>query len=162
MIKVFIYLLITFFLDNLLNNLNVSGYFIPHLVLSSLIISYLILRDNNKFIVLSLITFFIYDILYFNNFYNIISFLIITYTIIFYFKTHEINILNIIILTIIVIFIYNFIIFLISILYLNNNYEISFFFNKFTHSIIINLVYNILSYYIFCNNKSYFLSKKTK
>jgi len=49
MIKLIIYILITFFLDNLFNNLEITkNLLFPHLVLSSLIIIFIMLKDNKS------------------------------------------------------------------------------------------------------------------
>lgn len=160
MIKLIIYILITFFLDNLLNNLEITNLLFPHLVLSSLIILFIIVKDNKKYLILTLILGFIYDILYNNIPYNIFIFLIIGLIIISYYKFFKTNFINTIFLTVIIIFIYNFLIFLISVIYLNNDYTTSIFINKFINNILLNIIYNTLSYFIFCHNKSYYLSKK--
>lgn len=160
MIKLIIYILITFFLDNLFNNLEIKELFFPHLVLSYLIIIFIILKDNKKYLILTLILGFIYDILYNNIPYNIFIFLIIGLIIISYYKFFKISFINTILLTVIIIFIYNFLIFLISVIYLNSDYTTSLFINKFINSILLNIIYNTLSYLIFCHNKSNSLSKK--
>lgn len=160
MIKLIIYILITFFLDNLFNNLEIKELFFPQFIVSSLIILFIMLKDNKKYLILTLILGFIYDILYNNIPYNIFIFLIIGLVIISYYKFFKISFINTILLTTIIIFIYNFLIFLISVIYLNNDYTTSIFINKFINSILLNIVYNALSYFIFCHNKSYYLSKK--
>lgn len=160
MIKLIIYILITFFLDNLFNNLEIKELFFPHLVLSSLIIIFIIVKDNKKYLILTLILGFIYDILYNNIPYNIFIFFIIGLIIISFYKLFKINIFNTIILTIIIIFIYNFLIFLISVIYLNNDYVVIDFLVKIKDSILLNVIYNTLLYFIFCHNKSNSLSKK--
>jgi len=161
MIKLIIYILITFFLDNLFNNLEITkNLLFPHLVLSSLIIIFIMLKDNKKYLILTLILGFIYDILYNNIPYNIFIFFIIGLVIISFYKLFKTNFINTILLTIIIIFIYNFLIFLISVIYLNNDYTTYIFINKFINSILLNVIYNSLSYLIFCHNKSYYLSKK--
>ena len=160
MIKLIIYILITFFLDNLFNNIEITNILFPHLVVSSLIIIFILLKDNKKFILLTLILGFIYDILYNNIPYSIFIFLMLGVVIISINKLFKINLINICFLTIIIIFIYNFLIFLISVIYLNNNYVVIDFLTKFKNSILLNIIYNTLSYLIFCHNKSNTLSKK--
>jgi len=160
MIKLIIYILITFFLDNLLNDLEITNLLFPQFIVSYLIIIFIILKDNKKYLILTLILGFIYDILYNNIPYNIFIFLILGFIIISFYKLFKINIFNTIILTIIIILIYNFLIFLISVIYLNNNYVVLDFLEKFKDSILLNIIYNTLSYLIFCHNKSNSLSKK--
>ena len=160
MIKLIIYILITFFLDNLLNNLEITNLLFPQFIVSSLVILFIMLNDNKKYLILTLIIGFIYDILYNNISYNIFIFLILGLIIISFYKLFKVNLFNTIILTIIIILIYNFLIFLISVIYLNNDYTTSIFINKFINSILLNIIYNTLSYLIFCHNKSNSLSKK--
>jgi len=160
MIKLIIYILITFFLDNLLNNLEITNLLFPQFIVSSLVILFIMLNDNKKYLILTLIIGFIYDILYNNISYNIFIFLILGLIIISFYKLFKVNLFNTIILTIIIILIYNFLIFLISVIYLNNNYVVLDFLEKFKDSILLNIIYNTLSYLIFCHNKSNSLSKK--
>ena len=160
MIKLIIYILTTFFLDNLLSNLEITNLLFPHFVLSSLVILFIMLKDNKKYLIFILILGFIYDILYNNIPYNIFIFLIIGLIIISFYKLFKVNLFNTIILTIIIIFIYNFLIFLISVIYLNNNYVVIDFLTKFKNSILINIIFNTLSYFTICHNKSNSLSKK--
>ncbi len=160
MIKLIIYVIVTFFLDNILTNINNLNFFVPHLVVSSLIIINIILKDNEKYLILSLIIGFIYDILYYNMPYHIFIFLLLAFIVIIYFKLFKINVFSVLFLTIFIIFIYTFIMFLISIIYLNNNYTPYYFMNYFINSILLNIIFNTISYYLFCNNKSDYLRKK--
>ncbi|MDD5980368.1 MAG: rod shape-determining protein MreD, partial [bacterium] len=150
----------TFFLDNILNNINNLNYLVPHLVVSSLIIISIILKNNEKYLVISLIIGFIYDILYYNIPYHIFIFLLLAFIVIIYFKLFKLNIFSVLILTIFIIFTYTFIMFLISIIYLKNNYTPYYFMSCFINSILLNIIYNIISFCLFCNNKSYYLRKK--
>ena len=76
--KVFLFLLFTFFLDitfNLYININLLY---PMFTLSSLIILYFLIKNKNNYLILSIILGFIYDLIYSSTFINTVLFFIIS------------------------------------------------------------------------------------
>lgn len=157
-----IYVIVSFFVDNLLANYfnyNTLSYLMVDIVISILVILYF--RNNLKtYLVFCVVIGFIYDLLYYDIPFNIIIFLIIGLIIKLFFDYFKKNIVNVVVVTCLVIFIYNFFLFLISVIYYKSGYVMTDFINKFTHSLIINIIYNVISYILLCRKVSMKIIKK--
>lgn len=148
--KVFLFLLFTFFLDitfNLYININLLY---PMFTLSSLIILYFLIKNKNNYLILSIILGFIYDLIYSSNFINTVLFFIISLIIKNIFNKN-ISIIKILFTFLIIIFIYDLSLFLYVVIVNKYSYSLNIFLNKYLSSLIINFIYII----IFCRKKYY-------
>lgn len=148
--KVFLFLLFTFFLDitfNLYININLLY---PMFTLSSLIILYFLIKNKNNYLILSIILGFIYDLIYSSTFINTVLFFIISLIIKNIFNKN-ISIIKILFTLLTIIFIYDLSLFLYVVIVNKYSYSLNIFLNKYLSSLIINFIYII----IFCRKKYY-------
>lgn len=126
--------------------ISVNSYMVPLFSLLSLIFIYPYLKkDKIKYLLISFMLGFIYDLV-FTNFYVLNSFLFLTisYLIYLYFKKLKYNTLNVFVLSILLIFLYNILLFIIFNLTKYNTYNIDSFIFIIKHFFIINLIYALI------------------
>ena len=146
-----IYFFITIFLDFLFStfiscvfqNINI---FFPVVLVSSLPVIYILLKNEKLFFILIIITGIIYDIL-FSDVVLINSYFFILYGLFInnYYKKHNPKVLNILIISILGIVFYDSFIFFILILIKYSSFEINDLYYKIIRSILINTIYVLLS-----------------
>lgn len=148
--KVFLFLLFTFFLDITFNlYINIKLLY-PMFTISFLIILYFLIKNKNNYLILSIILGFIYDLIYSSVFINTVLFFIISLIIKNIFNKN-ISIIKILFTFLIIIFIYDLSLFLYVVIVNKYSYSLNIFLNKYLSSLIINFIYII----IFCRKKYY-------
>ena len=145
-----IYIIISFLLEGLISNYLSSSLLRGVFTLISLSLIYpYYYKDLNKYYILSFIIGFIYDITYTNTlFLNACVFLAIAFLIIKIDKIISNNLINSILIGCITIFLYRIIIYLIYIIIGKFNFNINILLSSITSSLILNIIYIILSYVI--------------
>ena len=140
---------ISIILENLSNiYLSSFNYFVPLFTLLSLIFIYpCFKKEKYKYYIFSSIAGFIYD-LFFTNFYvlNSIIFLLCSYFIYHIFKRFDYNVISVILTTIFVIFFYNAFCFCILNFFLYTNYSLLEFSVILRYFFVLNLIYSISMY----------------
>lgn len=150
-----IIIIISIILDGVLSNFlpytigNLS-YFTPLLTLVSLFLIYqFYIKKTKKYYIVALIMGLIYDLLYTNLlFYNSILFLIIAILIKYLYKNFEVNYFNIILYIIVIITSYEIIQALIILSFQLVPITISKLIYKIIHSLILNIIYTEIVYFI--------------
>ena len=150
-----IVIIISIILDGILSNFlpytigNLS-YFTPLLTLVSLFLIYpFYIKKAKKYYIAALIMGLIYDLLYTNLlFYNSILFLIISILIKYLYKNFEVNYFNIILYIIVIITSYEIIQALIILSFQLVPITISKLIYKIIHSLILNIIYTEIVYFI--------------
>lgn len=147
-----IYIVITMFLDYFFSNIldysyNNLSYFFPMLMVVALIIIYSLLKNKTNIFIISLILGIIYDLMYLNFYpFNTLIFFILGVIVN---KVNNFNSISICIKSLLFIFIYDSIIFFSLVISKYSNNTIYDLFYKFSHSILLNIIYVIISYTIF-------------
>lgn len=148
--KKYIIILISIIIDGLIPNItlyemNNLTYFTPLCTIVSLIFIY---EDRFFFKLLFAIS-ILYGMLYMNNvFLTFILFFIVMIVIKTFKRSFKDNLFTIVIQIFLVIFIYDGLFYLINILMSNVTFDIGTYLYKFLHSIIFNLFYGIILFYI--------------
>ncbi len=146
-----IYTLISFFLDTLLSLSINSAYqniniFFPLIFVSSIPISYILIKSKKLFFITYIIFGILFDFLYSDIiFINLYYYLLTGLFCYIFYSNHKITYLNITLISILSFILYDVYIFLILILIGYSNFNISSFFYKISHSVIINISYIIIS-----------------
>lgn len=161
-----IYIVITFFIEIILNSLipfsyqNISIFF-PALIATSIPIFYLIIKNKTHFFCFITILGIIYDILYSEILLiNVYYFIFISFFIYIYYETHEKNIFNIFLLSLLSSIFYDTFIFFILIFINYSNFKIEYLYYKIIHTLMLSFIYIITSLIILkCR---IFNSKKSK
>ena len=150
-----IYLIVSFVLDILFNNIVSTFYghiniFFPCFLVSSFCMSYLLFKNKKLFLVIIVLLGLLYDILFSEiALINLYSFLIISIFINYYYKKNNPSLLNIFIISISSIVFYDIFIFF-SLILLNvlTDDSISLYY-KIYNSLLSNIIYILLSIFIF-------------
>ncbi len=146
-----IYTLISFFLDTLLSLSINSAYqniniFFPLIFVSSIPISYILIKSKKLFFITYIIFGILFDFLYSDIiFINLYYYLLTGLFCYIFYSNHKITYLNITLISILSFILYDVYIFLILILIGYSNFNISLLFYKISHSVIINISYIIIS-----------------
>ena len=155
MILAYIFTFISFFIDLFLSSfipiINTSNNFlIPMFTIISLVLMYpYFINKNKEFIIYSLVTGFIYDIVVTNTLcFNMIMFSFIAFLIIMLDNNLSNNITSIIVKSFIIIFSYDIVVYFVLVLINYINFNILGLLIKLVKSILLNLIYIIISYNI--------------
>ena len=147
-----IYIFITFILDILFSNIislayqNIN-YFFPLLLVSSIPIFYLLIKNNLKFFTIIIIIGLLYDLLYSDIFLiNTYYFLLYSFFIYIFYLNKKITFLNIFLLSFLGIILYDTFIFFILIFLDYSTFKIQYLYYKELRSILVNIIYIIFSY----------------
>lgn len=146
-----IYTLISFFLDTLLSLSIDSAYqniniFFPIIFVSSIPISYVLIKSKKLFFITYIIFGILLDLLYSDIiFINLYYFLLTGLFCYIFYSNHKTTYLNITLISILSFILYDIYIFLILILIGYSNFNISSLFYKINHSLILNISYIIIS-----------------
>ena len=146
-----IYYIISIILDFLLSSFISTTYqniniFFPVLLVSSLPTFYIILKNKKLFFIIVLITGIIYDTI-FSDIFLINSYCFILYSLFInvYYQKHNPKVLNVLLISILGIIFYDAFIFFILILTNYSSFKINDLYYKITRSILINLIYVVIS-----------------
>ena len=143
------------FLDNLLNNIlnfsyNNLSYLNPMLMVVALIIIYELLKDKKNILIISPIIGLFYDLIYSNYFlFNTLIFFVLGIIILRFNSKINFTLINTCLISSLLITVYDTIIFFTLVIskYTNNTiYDLLY---KVSHSILINIIYIIISYLLF-------------
>lgn len=152
-------IIISFILENIFSNLvSASGIFIPLFSLLSLIFVYPLFKDKNEFIITSLVLGLFYDIIITNTlFINTLIFLLIAYIIKKLYKLINSSLIGIIIISVISIIVYRTINYILIEVFTYNSINFSVLLNGIKNSLVLNIIFTIIVYYLLK-----FIYKKTK
>ena len=149
----FFYIIITFFLDNLLNNIlpytyNNLSMFTPMLVVVSLVMNYFLIKNKIIYLIVATILGFVTDLLYNSIFLNFYLYLFLALIITFFYHQRKTTIINFLLLTIVIIIIYDSFtsFYLVALKY--SNLTINDLIYKINNSLITNVSYILLSFII--------------
>ncbi len=138
-------IIISFILDGLLSSF--SNLLVPLFTLSSLIIIY---KKKKNFLIYSTITGLIYGIIFTNVFLlDLISYYICSIFIIFIFKKIDYNLINCLVLTVLNVILYRVIGFIVLSISNIIRFDMFILFKSIYSSILINLFYITIAYFIF-------------
>lgn len=146
-----IYLIISFFLDILLSNSLASAYqninyFFPEILICSLPIAYNLIKNKKIFFSLIIFLGIIYDLLYSDiALINLYYFLLYSLFLYIFYNQKKPSLINIIIISLIGTIFYDIYIFFILILIEYSKFKIDFLSCKITHSLLINILYILIS-----------------
>ncbi len=143
--------LISFLLDGiLLSSIDINTICYPLFTLSSLIISYSIfMNEKRKYLIVSGILGFFYDVCYANTlFFHFLFFIGIAYLIPIIFDRLSINVMNSYLVGILTIILYRIFLCLFFVVFGFSNWNIEIFYKSILSSIIINSIYLVLFYFI--------------
>lgn len=131
------------------NIVEIDSIFIPIFLLCSLVIIYPYIDKKNNFLILSIISGFFYDNIFVNsNFISTISFFICAYLIIMLYKILNNNFINSLIAVILTLILYRLSTYLLLILIGYNGITFKLLFRSIYSSLIINIIYSIILYFI--------------
>ena len=146
-----IYLFISIILDIITSNIITTtyqniNYFFPMILVSSIPITYSLIKNKKIFLIILIILGLIYDLLYsdiflINTYYFILYYLFLH---VFY-QNRKTNYFNIILISVLGFIIYDIYVFLILILLDYSYFEIEYLYYKIFHSFILNFLYVIIS-----------------
>lgn len=161
MIFTLIVLLIDLILKSYFNfTFNNLTYFTPLLLVATLNISYLLIKDNKRFLILLVLLGLLYDLFYSTYYFvNLIIFILLGLFIILYNKKKNINILDIFLTSLLSIIVYDAYLYLISFL-LGYSYSLDSLIYKISHTLLLNLlfvglIYLVLKCHIFKKKKMF-------
>lgn len=148
--KKYIIIFISIIIDGLIPNItlyeiNNLTYFTPLCTIVSLIFIY----EDRLFFKLLFAISILYGMLYMNNvFLTFILFFIVMIVIKTFKRSFKDNLFTVVIQILLVIFVYDGLFYLINVLINNNTFDINVYLYKFLHTIIFNLFYGIILFYI--------------
>lgn len=149
-----IYFLVSFVLDIILSNFISLGYqnvnlFFPEILVSSIPISYILIKNKKVFFTVTIFIGIIYDLLYSDvfliNLYYLILFGLFLY--IFY-NNRKVTVSNVFLISVFGLVLYDVFIFIILILINYSSFNINDFYYKMKNSLLINMSYIIISLFI--------------
>lgn len=144
-----IYPFISLLLDGITSNVKVS-FLLPLFSILSIIIIYPFFKDKFKYFLLCGLLGLLYDILYSDIFIQyLIIFTIISFIIHLFNKLLVYNILNVLILSIVTIIFFRLITYIFYLGFNNGSFSFLLFIESIYNSLLINIIYILLSYYLF-------------
>ena len=158
-ITIFFDFLCCTFISSVYQNINM---FFPVILISSLPIFYLLLKNEKLFFIVVVVTGIIYDAL-FSDIFLINSYFFVLYGLFInnYYKNHNPKLFNVLIISILGVVFYDGFIFFILILTDYSSFEINDLYYKITRSIVINIIYLIISM-IILNSRIFGYKKRRK